>query len=101
MLYIIQMSVKDEIEDFFLIFLMSLPYAERKEIWNGSDCMNSLTCDAEEDLKEEAWKLIKYSLNYSSIVERLKEQMKEECEEQEEEEEDQNTSENELSSQEE
>jgi len=97
------MSVKDEIEDFFLIFLMSLPYAERKEIWNGADCMNALTCDAEEDLKEEAWKLIKYSLNYSSIVERLKEQMKEEIiEEQEEEEvEDQNISENELSSQEE
>jgi len=96
------MSVKDEIEDFFLIFLMSLPYAERKEIWNGADCMNALTCDAEEDLKEEAWKLIKYSLNYSSIVERLKEQMKEEIiEEQEEVEEDQNISENELSSQEE
>jgi len=95
------MSVKDEIEDFFLIFLMSLPYAERKEIWNGADCMNALTCDAEEDLKEEAWKLIKYSLNYSSIVERLKEQMKEEYEEQEEVEEDQNISENELSSQEE
>jgi hypothetical protein len=97
------MSVKDEIEDYFFMFLMTLPYAERKEIWNGNDCMNALTNDAEEDLKEEAWKLIKYSLNYSSIVERLKEQMKEEHEEEqeEEEEEDQNLSIYELSSQEE
>ncbi|MEY4096896.1 MAG: hypothetical protein RLZZ102_583 [Pseudomonadota bacterium] len=98
------MSVKDEIEDYFFMFLMTLPYAERKEIWNGNDCMNALTNDAEEDLKEEAWKLIKYSLNYSSIVERLKEQMKEEQEEEQEEEEeveDQNLSIYELSSQEE
>lgn len=97
------MSVNDEIEDYFFMFLMTLPYAERKEIWDGNDCMNALTCDAEEDLKEEAWKLIKYSLNYSSIVERLKEQMKEEHEEEQEdeEEEDQNLSIDELSSQEE
>jgi len=46
-----------------------LSVEDAREIHNGSDILNSLSPDAEEDLKERVWDLVKQELNYRNIVE--------------------------------
>jgi len=53
-----------------------LPINEVKEIYNGSDILNSLSYDAEEDIKERVWNLLKEELNYKHIIESVKNWLK-------------------------
>ena len=46
-----------------------LPVDDTRNIHNGNDILNSLSHDAEEDLKERVWELVKQELNYRNIVE--------------------------------
>lgn len=68
-----------------------LPIEDAREIHNGSDILNSLSPDAEEDLKERVWDLVKQELNYRNIVELVQEwlenQPQDELEEEEQEQE--------------
>jgi hypothetical protein len=56
-----------------------LPTHAIKEITNKSDILNSLSYDAEEDIKERVWELIKEELNYRSIVESIENWLKNIC----------------------
>lgn len=68
-----------------------LSVEDAREIHNGSDIINSLSPDAEEDLKERVWDLVKQELNYRNIVELVyewlenqpQEEIEEECQTQE------------------
>ena len=70
-----------------------LPTSEIKEITNGNDILNSLSYDAEEDIKERVWEAIKEELNYKSVVEAVQDWLKNVCDSdvEEEEQEDENT----------
>jgi hypothetical protein len=46
-----------------------LSVEDSRNIHNGNDILNSLSHDAEEDLKERVWDLVKQELNYKNIVE--------------------------------
>jgi hypothetical protein len=50
-----------------------LSVEDAREIHNGSDILNSLSPDAEEDLKERVWDLVKQELNYRNIVDLVQE----------------------------
>jgi hypothetical protein len=54
-------------------YVRTLSVEDAREIHNGSDILNSLSPDAEEDLKERVWELIKQELNYRGIVELVQE----------------------------
>lgn len=56
-----------------------LPTPEIKEINNGNDILNSLSYDAEEDIKERVWEAIKEELNYRSVVEAVQDWLKNVC----------------------
>lgn len=57
-----------EVENLFLNYLKTLPIPIQKEIFDGSDVLNNLSYDAEEDLKEEIWNRIKYNTDYITII---------------------------------
>jgi hypothetical protein len=70
-----------------------LPTPEIKEISNGNDILNSLSYDAEEDIKERVWEAIKEELNYRSVIEAVQDWLKNVCDSdvEEEQDEDENT----------
>ena len=57
-----------EIEDLFLQYMKTLPIPIQKGISCGSDFLDNLTYDAEEDLKNEIWNRIKYNADYITII---------------------------------
>ena len=59
-----------------------------KQIYNGNDILNSLSYDAEEDIKERIWEVIKQEINYRNIVQEIKDWLKIYLESENEEEED-------------
>jgi hypothetical protein len=78
-----------EIEETLFDYIIScLTNNEAKNIHCGNDILNSLSNDAEEDIKHRAWELIKQELNYKKVVEKVQDWLKENsCEEVNEEEE--------------
>ena len=81
-------SVRDEVEDMIAKFLCALDRDERKEVWNGADCLHALTMDAEEEIKDQLWYLVKAELHWARIVEAVKDSLKDEPETESENEED-------------
>ena len=67
-------------------YVRTLSVEDVREIHNGSDILNSLSPDAEEDLKERVWELVKQELNYRNIVELVYEWLENQPEEEIEEE---------------
>jgi hypothetical protein len=63
--------ILEEAEDLIYIWIMTLPEADQRNLHNGADIINSITNDAEEDIKNELWQSIKNSLSYRSILNRL------------------------------
>jgi len=63
--------VLDEAEDIIYQWIMALPEEDQRSLHNGADIINSITTDAEEDIKNELWEIIKNSLSYRSILHRL------------------------------
>ena len=66
----------DEVEDLFLEYIKTLPICDQRQIHCGYDFINSLTPDAEEDLKEEIWSRIKYNVNYTRLLDALANHLK-------------------------
>lgn len=62
-----------EIHDLFLSYMKTLPIPDQKQIYNGSDFLEKLSYDAEEDLKNEIWNRIKYNADYITIILSLQE----------------------------
>lgn len=89
-------SILDDVEDMLLKFiLLHCERNERKDIWNGSDCLKALSMDAEEEIKDQLWFLVKAELNYNRVVDKIRDDLKTEAEsdsdsEEEEEEEEEN-----------
>jgi len=70
------MDILKETEDVLVDYLCDLPNEQVRDINDWDDVFNSaLTMDAEEELKEHIWQLIKYNLNIKSVVERIKEDL--------------------------
>jgi hypothetical protein len=63
--------VLDEAEDMIYQWIMTLPEEDQRSLHNGADIINCITEDAEEDIKNELWEIIKNSLSYRSILHRL------------------------------
>jgi hypothetical protein len=57
-----------QIEELFLQYMKTLPIPIQKEISCGSDFLDNLSYDAEEDLKNEIWNRIKYNTDYITII---------------------------------
>jgi hypothetical protein len=65
------MEILDEAEDLMYTWIMMLPIAEQRQIHNGSDIINCIDEEAEQDMKDAVWESIKNSLSYRSILNRL------------------------------
>ena len=48
---------------------------EQKNIYNGEDVLRSLSMDAEDEVKERVWELVKRELNYRWIVDKVKDEV--------------------------
>jgi hypothetical protein len=48
---------------------------EKKDIWNGADVLNALTMDAEEEVKDRIWFLVKGALNWQEVVSKVKDDL--------------------------
>jgi len=55
--------------------LRHLDRPEQKDIHNGEDVLRSLSMDAEEEVKERVWELVKRELNYRWIVDKVKDEV--------------------------
>ena len=84
-------------EEILFDYISLLPTNEVSKIYNGSDILNSLSYDAEQDIKDRVWELLKEELNYKNIIislhNWLKNQSYNEIEEEEESEEQQESDE--------
>ena len=96
-------SILAEAEGMLLEWIVRhLDRAEQKDIYNGADILRSLSMDAEDEVKNQVWELLKRELNFRWIVDKVQDHIKnepqteseneEEDEEVEEEEEDGNES---------
>ena len=65
------MEILDEVEENMLIWIMTLPIAEQREIRNGSDIINCIDEEAEQEMKDSIWESIKNSISYITILNRL------------------------------
>ena len=66
------MDYEDELEEMMYTWLIMLPEDEQREIthWQAIDA--AINEEAEEEMKEEIWRLLKNNLNYRAILQRLK-----------------------------
>ena len=52
-----------------------LDRSEQKDIHNGEDVLRSLSMDAEDEVKNQVWELVKRELNYRWIVDKVKDEV--------------------------
>jgi len=60
-----------DVEDMMHAWIISLPIDEVKEITNPGDVIASINEEAEEEMKNRLWELVKYEINFFSLIERL------------------------------
>ena len=65
-----------------------LDRSEQKDIHNGEDVLRSLSMDAEDEVKNQVWELVKRELNYRWIVDKVKDEVSNQPETEDEDEED-------------
>jgi len=69
-------SIASEAEHMLLEWIVRhLDRDEQKNIQNGEDVLRSLSMDAEEEVKERVWELVKRELNYRWIVDKVKDEV--------------------------
>lgn len=69
-------SVASEAEQMLLEWIVRhLDRDEQKNIYNGEDVLRSLSMDAEDEVKERVWELVKRELNYRWIVDKVKDEV--------------------------
>jgi HEPN domain-containing protein len=69
-------SVASEAEQMLLEWILRhLDRPEQKNIYNGEDVLRSLSMDAEDEVKERVWELVKRELNYRWIVDKVKDEV--------------------------
>ena len=69
-------SIATEAEHMLLEWIVRhLDRDEQKNIYNGEDVLRSLSMDAEDEVKERVWELVKRELNYRWIVDKVKDEV--------------------------
>lgn len=69
-------SIASEAEQMLLEWIVRhLERDEQKNIYNGEDVLRSLSMDAEEEVKDRVWELVKRELNYRWIVDKVKDEV--------------------------
>ena len=69
------MDVLLNTEDIVLEYLDSLSLETQKAIQLEQDIISTFTHDAEQEMKDALWDLVRWNLNYSSVLEKLKEKL--------------------------
>jgi len=91
-------SIVSEAEQMLLDWILRhTDRSEQKDIHNGEDVLRSLSMDAEDDVKNQVWELVKRELNYRWIVDKVKDEIAEHPETEDEEEEEEEEKEKEDS----
>ena len=71
------MTVCDNVEEILFKYVTeTLTLGEITKIHCGGDILNSLSMDAEEEIKERVWELIKEEMNYRRIVDEIHDWLK-------------------------
>jgi len=60
-----------DVEDMMHEWIISLPIEEVKEITTPCDVIASINEEAEEEMKNRLWELVKYEINFFALIERL------------------------------
>jgi len=82
-------SITSEAEQMLLEWIVRhLDRDEQKNIYNGEDVLRSLSMDAEDEVKNQVWELVKRELNYRWIVDKVKDELANQPETEDENEED-------------
>ena len=82
-------SILTEAESMLLQWIVRhLDRSEQKDIHNGEDVLRSLSMDAEDEVKNQVWELVKRELNYRWIVDKVKDEVSNQPETEDEDEED-------------
>jgi HEPN domain-containing protein len=82
-------SILTEAESMLLQWIVRhLDRSEQKDIHNGEDVLRSLSMDAEDEVKNQVWELVKRELNYRWIVDKVKDEVSNQPETENEDEED-------------
>ena len=69
-------SITSEAEQMLLEWIVRhLDRDEQKNIYNGEDVLRSLSMDAEDEVKNQVWELVKRELNYRWIVDKVKDEL--------------------------
>jgi HEPN domain-containing protein len=69
-------SILTEAESMLLEWIVRhLDRSEQKDIHNGEDVLRSLSMDAEDEVKNQVWELVKRELNYRWIVDKVKDEV--------------------------
>lgn len=70
------MNVVRDIEQILFDYIKLLPIYDIKDIHNGQDIFNALHPDAEQDIKDVLFDLIKQELDYRYIIDNIKDWLK-------------------------
>jgi hypothetical protein len=74
------MNVVRDVEQILFDYIKILPIYDVKDIHNGQDIFNALHPDAEQDIKDVLFDLIKQELDYTHIIDNIKDWLKDQSE---------------------
>ena len=74
------MNVVRDMEQILFDYVKLLPIYDIKDIHNGQDIFNALYPDAEQDIKDVLFDLIKQELDYKYIIDNIKDWLKNQSE---------------------
>jgi len=78
------MEIIADVEDMLVKYcLLELDNEQKKDIHDGEDVLKCMKHDAEEDVKEHLWYLVKAEVDWRNVVQRVKDTIKEEDSEEE------------------
>jgi hypothetical protein len=66
------MDYEEAVEDMIFSWIIMLPEEEQRNVTHFQAIDACLNEEAEEEIKDEIWRLLKNNINYSSILQRLK-----------------------------
>jgi len=69
-------DILDEVEHMLAEYIIQMcSREEKKEIWTGADILNALSMDAEEEVKDRIWCLVKGAVSWQTVVDRVKDDL--------------------------
>ena len=69
-------GILEEVEQMLAEYIIQMcSRKEKKDIWNGADILNALSMDAEDEVKDRVWFLVKGAVNWNVIVDKVKDDL--------------------------